>query len=72
MTHDKGNQPLKNDGLTGTDKQQDSLTDDRHGAYDPVVPPAKGEPLKQHPTTHEAAQGGADVRAPTTPPDQCP
>ena len=61
--------PKPDDGLAGDDKQQGDLTDKRQGAYDQIRKPIPGKPLEQHPTAHEAAQGGADVRSPTTPPD---
>lgn len=45
MTHYKGNAPPKKpDGLTGVDKQQGDLKDDRKGAYDPVTPGEESVP----------------------------
>lgn len=34
---------MKPDGLGGTDKQQSGLRDERHGAYDAVVPEAEAK-----------------------------
>lgn len=65
MTHDTGDTK----GLSGQDKQQGDLRDERHGAHDSAAPPIQTLPMQQLSTPHEAAQTGADVRAETTPTD---
>lgn len=66
-----GNEPQKTTGggLHGDDRSEADLIDRRNGTYDNVVPPPK-HPRREHPTPHEAAQPGADVRAETEPDDE--
>jgi hypothetical protein len=52
-------------GLRGVDKKQDSLQDNRQGAYDPVANVDVADASQQ--TARERAQPGADVRGKPVP-----
>lgn len=65
----QGGQLKGGKGLRGSDKQQEGLRDERHGAHESAATPIETLPMQQLSTPHEATQTGADIRAETTPSD---
>lgn len=56
----QGGQLKGGKGLRGSDKHQEGLRDERHGAHDSAATPIETLPMQQLSTPHEATQTGAD------------
>lgn len=59
----------KTDGLKDDGERHGDLQDRRSGAFDRVTE-KPAHPMKEHPTPHQDAQWGADVRPETEPSDE--